>query len=55
MLLTARIIHNTFSEYQQQQRQQQQQRPRQQQQRRPRQQQQRRPRHANKWSRNRSF
>ena len=47
MLLTARIIHNTFSEYQQQQRQQQQQRPRQQQQRRPR--------HANKWSRNRSF
>ena len=48
MLLTARIIHNTFSEYQQQQRQQQQQQ-------RPRQQQQRRPRHANKWSRNRSF
>ena len=53
MLLTARIIHNTFSEYQQQQRQQQQQRHQQQQ--RPRQQQQRRPRHANKWSRNRSF
>ena len=52
MLLTARIIHNTFSEYQQQQRQQQRQ---QQQQQRPRQQQQRRPRHANKWSRNRSF
>ena len=53
MMLTARIIHNTFSEYQQQQRQQQQQRHQQQQ--RPRQQQQRRPRHANKWSRNRSF